>query len=125
MELRHCAVLIVEDDADARQARVDLLTLEGYEVASAANGAEALEYLRTSPHPCVIMLDLIMPVMNGWEFRERLKQDPALSVIPVVAMTGANPRQTPPIDVAALFPKPLEIDAVMQTVAHYCHDAHT
>ena len=76
------AVLVVEDDAAARQALVLLLGTEGYAVSAAANGQEALAFLRTRPPPDLILLDLMMPVMDGYEFRRVQRQDAALARSP-------------------------------------------
>src|SRR5579862_4602951 len=62
-------ILIVDDDPDIRDSLKEVLEDEGYEVNGVANGREALDYLRKSPRPCVILLDLMMPVMDGWQFR--------------------------------------------------------
>jgi CheY-like chemotaxis protein len=115
-------VLIVEDDTDLRESLADLLQDEGYRVAGAANGEEALQYLRTSPPPCIVLLDLMMPVMNGWELREHMQQDPLLSSIPVAIVTGVRNTED---RIAALnpvgyFQKPVDINALLATVATYC-----
>ena len=115
-------ILIVEDDADVRASLADFLALEGYRVAEAANGREALELLRSIGPPCIILLDLMMPIMNGWEFREQQQQDPQLAGIPVAVVTGV--RNT--VDrIAALnpvgyFQKPVDLNALLTTVATYC-----
>jgi CheY-like chemotaxis protein len=83
----HCPVLIVEDDEDLREMMAHLLTLEGFEAATAANGREALEYLQTS-RPEVILLDLMMPVMDGFVFLEELQRRPGLGNVPVVVLTA-------------------------------------
>ena len=71
-----CPVLIVEDDEDLREMMAQLLTLEGFQTAAVANGREALDYLRATAKPNVILLDLMMPVMDGWEFRRHQQADP-------------------------------------------------
>ena len=81
-------MLIVEDDPDTRGAIDALLREEGLAVETAANGNEALAYLQSAGKPLLILLDLNMPGMSGWEFRRRQKADPDLSDIPVVVMTG-------------------------------------
>ena len=87
--MRH-HVLIVEDDADLREMMAQILILEGFNPATVSNGREALEYLRHGDAPQLILLDLMMPVMNGWEFCSQRQQDPALASIPVVLFSGAG-----------------------------------
>ncbi len=81
-------ILIVDDEPDARDALSDILRNAGHAVATAANGAEALAYLQDSPPPFLILLDLTMPVMDGWEFLDARTQDPVLRSIPVVVVSG-------------------------------------
>ena len=89
-ELPREAVLIVDDDAAIRDSLSSLLQEEGYEVATAANGVEALDCLHRGLRPCAILLDLMMPVMDGWDFRAVQRQDPTLSAIPVIVVTAAG-----------------------------------
>lgn len=84
------AVLVVDDDAAIRSAMACMLEDEGFEVSTANNGAEALDCLRDGLRPCAIILDLMMPVMDGWDFRAMQQQDPALSAIPVIVVTAAG-----------------------------------
>jgi CheY-like chemotaxis protein len=81
-------VLVVEDDREQRETLCAMLELEGFRHAEAANGREALDYLNESRAPCLVLLDLEMPVMNGWEFRENQLADKSLSRIPVVVVTA-------------------------------------
>lgn len=83
-------VLIVEDDSHVREALSDALAQEGYQAATAANGREALEWLHAHEPPDAIVLDLMMPVMNGWEFLIEKRRDPKLASIPVVVVTAAK-----------------------------------
>jgi CheY-like chemotaxis protein len=84
-------VLVVEDDDDTRELLREALEAHGYAVACAANGDQALEHLRaSSPLPDVILLDLMMPVMNGWQFRSAQRRDQALASIPVVVITASG-----------------------------------
>jgi CheY-like chemotaxis protein len=118
---RNC-ILIVEDDPELRASLADLLQDEGYQVAGAANGQEALKYLSQWPAPCLILLDLMMPVMNGWEFREKQQQDPALAAIPVAVVTGVRDgqRQMQTLNAVGYFQKPVDLPALLETVAHFC-----
>jgi CheY-like chemotaxis protein len=81
-------VLVVDDDRDIRELVRDILQFEGYSVVTASNGREALEHLRRADLPRLILLDLMMPIMNGWEFRAEQLKDPQLKSIPVVVLTG-------------------------------------
>jgi CheY-like chemotaxis protein len=112
-------VLIVEDDDGAREALSDCLELEGFKVASARNGKEALEYLHRSPRPKVILLDLFMPVMTGWEFRDAQKKDPAIADIPVVVVTAFGAAVTQKIDVDLVMHKPLDLDRLVSVIREY------
>ena len=111
-------ILVVEDDADACAALAELLQDEGYGVASARNGQDALDQIRSSGVPSLIILDLLMPVMDGWQFREEQKRDAAMRDIPVIVLTAL--RQTPEFDGEALFRKPVEIPRLLDVVSRCC-----
>ena len=81
-------ILVVEDDREQRETLCAMLDLEGFDHAEAANGREALDYLNESRAPCLVLLDLEMPVMNGWEFRVNQLADERHSHIPVVVVTA-------------------------------------
>lgn len=112
-----CSIMVVEDDFDIREVVADLLTAEGYEVIIAANGREALDYLESRAPPCVILLDLMMPVMNGWQFLEMLRKDCRLSQVPVVVVT-ASPSSVSGAN--ALIRKPFDLDDLVRTVSRFC-----
>jgi CheY-like chemotaxis protein len=115
-------ILIVDDDDAIRDAFGDILRDEGYAVATAANGQEALAYLRqTSQLPDLILLDLAMPVMSGWEFRAAQRQDPVLQAIPVVVVSADRGAQQHPatIDVDAYLPKPVLLETLLDTVERF------
>jgi CheY-like chemotaxis protein len=116
------AVLVVEDDFETREMMALALEKEGYSVSTVANGQEALDHLRKSPLPCLILLDLMMPVMDGWEFREKQAQSPALALIPVVIISGAgNIREkAQTLGVADYLEKPIELDCLLNIVQRYC-----
>ncbi len=118
-------VLIVEDDLDIRDALSQILEEEGYHVATASNGLEALEQLRKGPRPLIILLDLMMPVMNGWQFRAEQRADPALADIPVVVISADNNVQEKAraIGVNDCFRKPIEISGLLATLARYAPTA--
>ncbi len=117
-------VLIVDDDRSIREAMGELLADEGYNVSQAANGQEAIEYLRERPtRPCLILLDLNMPVMTGWEFRRIQKQDPQLAAIPVVVFSADRSvsHGATALEAVAYLEKPLDIDRLLDTVSNLCH----
>ena len=119
--VHHCPVLIVEDDADLRDMMAQLLSLEGFNAATVANGREALEYLHDADRPDVILLDLMMPVMDGWEFRRRQQADPALARVPVIVLSALDPSRAASVDAAAFLKKPLDFDHLLALVRTYCH----
>lgn len=115
-------VLVVEDDEDIREAMVGILEAQGYTVSAAHHGAEALAQLQTGHVPCLILLDLMMPVMDGWTFCEEREKDPALAAIPVVvvsAVSRLDPR-TASLRAVAHVPKPLDVSKLLATVELYC-----
>lgn len=111
-------ILVVEDDADIRSALCSLLASEGYDVAGARDGREALAALHEGPSPDVILLDLMMPIMNGAEFRAAQRQDPAIASIPIIVITASiGPRQvTSGLDAAAVLPKPFELSELVEII---------
>jgi CheY-like chemotaxis protein len=115
-------VLIVEDDADLREMMAQLLTLEGYQIETVANGREALEYLNDAPRPDVILLDLMMPIMDGWEFRRRQQNDPALADVPVIVLTALDQAQARADDLNGVdfLKKPLDFDRLLELVRRRC-----
>ena len=116
------SVLIVEDDPDTREMLERFLQLEGFEVRTAANGQLALEALYADSASCVILLDLMMPVMNGWQFRLAQVSDPALSRIPVVVVTAAGAREDiPAIHADAWLAKPVDLDRLLATIRPLCN----
>jgi CheY-like chemotaxis protein len=114
----------VEDDPDLREMMAQLLTLEGFQAATVSNGREALEYLGDRDTPEVILLDLMMPVMDGWEFRRRQQQDPDLSRVPVIVLSALDQARAGGLDPAAFLKKPLDFDRLLQLVRSYCNDTH-
>ena len=113
-------ILVVDDDPDIRESLREVLEDEGYDVACVGNGREALDYLKSSkPRPCVILLDLMMPVMDGWQFRREQKQDTEIADIPLVVITATGKRPVL-IDAAELVMKPLDLNRLFEAVARYC-----
>jgi len=118
--VHHCPVLIVEDDADLRDMMAQLLSLEGFNAATVANGREALEYLHAGDRPDVILLDLMMPVMDGWEFRRRQQADPTVSGVPVIVLSALDPARAADVNANAFLKKPLDFDRLLALVRGYC-----
>lgn len=117
----HC-VLVVEDDPDTREAMTLILEGTGYSVCAAEHGAEALARLRGGLTPCVIVLDLTMPVMDGWTFCEETQKDPALATVPIVVVS-AVPRKAAPDSTAravARLTKPLDVRKLLVEVERHC-----
>jgi CheY-like chemotaxis protein len=114
-------VLVVDDDADIRKMLAEILELEGYEAIPAANGREALGRLRAGARPTVILLDLMMPGMNGWQFRSEQVKDPDLASIPVVVLTGDGQADRKATDVGAVgyLCKPLDVEALLGLIERY------
>jgi CheY-like chemotaxis protein len=103
---RH-VVLVVDDDADLRRTLCEVLADEGFDPVGVADGAAALAYLERSPSPAAILLDLMMPNMDGWSFREEQLRDPRLAKIPVIVMTAHRNHQRRPIAAARVLYKPM------------------
>src|SRR5919108_5374291 len=100
-------VLIVEDDANLRDVLAETLKFEGYDAQVAANGLHALERLQHIDPPDVIVLDLMMPVMDGWGFRDALRLMPAIRDVPVVVVSAMPPDQIGDLEAAAVLTKPV------------------
>jgi CheY-like chemotaxis protein len=116
-----CLVLIVEDDAEVREMMAQMLTMEGFAPLEAGDGLEALEKLsRGGPLPSVILLDMMMPRMDGWGFVERQSQDPSIAGIPVIVVSAAPADRLRTIAAAAVFQKPLDYDRLLAVVRDYC-----
>jgi len=115
-----CPILIVEDDPDLRYMMVQMLALEGFEPEGASDGLEALNRLRSpGPRPHVIVLDMMMPRMDGWEFCRLRALDPDLWRIPVVVLSAA-PRNILNIGAAAVISKPFDYDTLLAAVRRQC-----
>lgn len=114
----------MEDDPDVRAAIAEILALDGYCVAEAADGAEGLACAR-SDHPDLILLDLMMPGLNGWEFRAKQEADPSISEIPVVVVTACPPQDphVQRVHPAAYLYKPFDVDDLLRAVHALCAPA--
>jgi two-component system, OmpR family, response regulator CpxR len=112
-------ILLVEDDLDIRDLLQDYLEEQGYDVVPAGTGKQAIDFLVLDPQspPDIVILDLMMPIMTGWQVLERIRQEPHLAELPVVVLTAAA-RDKPP-GAAALFRKPFRLEALVETVRNY------
>jgi len=115
-------LLVVDDDPIIRESLADLLHDEGYVVMTAVNGKDALARLRASDsQPCVILLDLMMPVMSGPEFYDEMRNDPALADIPVVVISADGSARAKVQAMGSEFiAKPVKIEKVLDAVEHHC-----
>ena len=121
-------VMIVEDDRDVLDSIVEVLADNAYEPVGARNGSDALERLRNMPSkPSVILLDMMMPVMDGWQFRLLQQADPSLSGIPVVVLTahGSAPEAARQMDAMGFLRKPVRLETLLSTVERYCCTARS
>jgi CheY-like chemotaxis protein len=123
MPCRH--ILLIDDETDLRETLKELLELMGFQVETAANGREGLAKLETKGPPCLIMLDLMMPVMNGWQFLDAIQKDPVHGngLIPVIVVSAAA-------DVIELqsqygcrsLTKPVDIDRLLTMAHEHCEN---
>jgi CheY-like chemotaxis protein len=112
-------ILVVEDDEGIRETLRMVIELEGYKVNTASNGREALELLSKTSHPSLILLDLMMPEMNGWEFAEAVQSDGGLSQIPIAVVTAYSDKAKT-IPAKAIIKKPVDMDQLFGVVHEYC-----
>jgi CheY-like chemotaxis protein len=110
-------ILVVDDDYDIREVIADVLTHGGYRVSAASNGKVALEETRAN-RPDLIVLDLMMPVMNGWQFMEARRADPGIAGIPVVVITAF--RNAHVEGAAELIQKPFDFETLLTAAARLC-----
>ena len=115
-------ILVVEDNTSTRESLILLLESEGFVAEGVENGREALRVLREGYGACLILLDLMMPVMDGWAFRVEQRHDPRLEDIPVVVLTATvDPAQEARrLGAVAAFQKPIDIGPLLNVVAEFC-----
>jgi CheY-like chemotaxis protein len=116
-------LLVVEDDAEIREALIELLNETGCNAVGTSNGAMALKYLAgANPLPCLILLDLMMPVMDGQAFREAQLQDPRIAHIPIVVVSAYRDVQShaEKLHAATYLKKPPRLEDLLGAVAQYC-----
>jgi len=122
LDLSCRSILVVDDDPDVRDAVADVLGDEGYQVTSAGSGREALEQLRKQTRPSLILLDMVMPDMDGWRFRMELKKQPELAAIPVVILSAHGNVRDAALALGAsdYLRKPLQADSLLEIAERYC-----
>ena len=111
------SVLVVEDDAEVRSSVAEILELEGFAVDTAIHGQQALDKLRSGAVPSVLLLDLMMPVMNGLELLEHLHRQPELRSPPVIVLSANRGYDAEDLGVEAVVRKPFDIDALVENIA--------
>lgn len=114
-------ILLIEDDPGVSEALCEVLRDEGYKVVPAMNGLEGLQWLKSNPAPCLILLDLMMPVMDGYQFRARQTQDPLLAAIPVLVLSaGTLKDRVDGLGTAGVFAKPINLTSLLATIEQHC-----
>lgn len=120
----HPKILVVDDESAVREAVAECLESEGYRVHALAGAADALEWVRRE-RPALVLVDLVMPVMNGAELLGRLRADPGLEGVRVVLMTGGSaPRTDPALGPDTILRKPFDLEDLLATVARFCPPPH-
>ena len=109
-------LLIVEDEFALRDILSELLATDGREIVTASDGQEALERLTEVPRPCLILLDLMMPRMNGWEFLQRKSADPLIADIPTIVLSGSGRAA----GAVHQLTKPIDVERLIALVEQYC-----
>lgn len=114
-------VLLVDDDSGIRESMSELLSTEGYSVLQAENGQMALDVLKKIPRrPCLVVLDMAMPIMDGRGFLKRRAHDPALREIPVVVVSANSQPRAPLQGIDGYFQKPVNVDRLIEVIDQHC-----
>jgi CheY-like chemotaxis protein len=113
-------VLVIEDEEAIVEVLKTMLEIEGYSVSTAENGQKGIELLREIPKPGLILLDLMMPVMNGWEFAQAIEKEPAYSDIPIVVFTAFSDKIANVRNARRVLGKPLDFEELFKTVREFC-----
>jgi len=117
-------LLVVDDDVELCESLADALTDAGYDPVTAPDGARALSLSHDVPPPRLILLDLMMPELNGWEFRELQLRDQSVKDIPVVVMTATRDLRRHPVDADAFLFKPFTLDDLLEQVQRVVRPAN-
>lgn len=118
-DLNGNSVLVIEDEESIRLTMKVALESEGYKVFTAENGKEGLEVLKEIPQPCLIFLDLMMPIMNGWDFVDELEKKKSHSKIPIVVVTAFT-NNVPVIKFTEFLRKPIDFKTLFTVTKKYC-----
>ncbi len=116
-------ILVVEDDGDLRESLCEIIEAEGYEVYGAENGAAALDMLPKIPKPSLIVLDLMMPVMNGWQLLSALRHSEIAAAIPVMVVSAVGDFKT--TAGVRFVPKPIDLTKLMDIIRGVRSEAHS
>lgn len=111
-------VLVVEDEEELREMMRDALEMNGYTVVTADEGQAALDALERIEKVCLVLLDLLMPGMSGWEFFEKMRARPELASVPVVVHSSAPSRA--PAGVTRVLQKPMDLERLLLVVREFC-----
>ena len=117
---RHSYVLVVDDEPDIREAVADMLAYCGHDAKVAGNGQEAFDLLHSSVAPCLILLDLMMPVMDGLEFNRLRRKDPSLAAIPVCVVTAYDRLLPKAEGIVSVVGKPIDTGVLLGVIDRYC-----
>ena len=116
-------ILVVDDDPNLQRVMSKFLEFEGFAPVRAGNGQEALDYLLGGGAASVILLDLRMPVMDGWAFRKAQRAEPAIAEIPIIVISGIDGAHVTDLGAAAAFNKPVSFSEVVDVVRRLCEDS--
>jgi CheY-like chemotaxis protein len=114
------SILVVEDDPNIRECLIELLRVEGYPVEFAADGAEALEKLATITRPTLVLLDLMMPRVDGWQVLKIMRENDHLAPVPVIITSATADLRGGLHGANDIIKKPYDLDALLRLIAKYC-----
>lgn len=113
-------IMVIEDDEDIRELMKAMLEAEGYYPITASNGEEGFALLSQVPKPCMILLDMMMPIMDGWTFSEEAKKNSLYKSIPLLAVTAFADQITSKENFFGVLKKPIRVDLLLDIVRHHC-----
>lgn len=119
MEKNSRNILVVEDNKEIQDSLKQALEVEWYKVYTADNGKEGMNQLSMMPTPCLILLDLMMPIMNGWEFVDEINKNLMFSSIPIVVVSAFAEKSGSP-KIHGYIQKPIDLDALLNSVSKHC-----